>query len=163
MTENPISDTLKMIPYGIYVVTSRDGDDRNAMVLNWLTQSSFETQHLVIGLQRTSYSYGLIEKSRKFVVNVLRKEDAETLKAFTKSRGKYPEKFNDANYTDAPVTGAPVLVEAAGYLECEVVSLFDTGSGHDVVIAKIVGAGVQKEGKAGDTLTLVELGWNYAG
>ena len=163
MSEKAISDALKMIPYGFYAVTSRDGDDRNVMVLNWFSQVSFEPQHVVIGLQNSSYSFGLIEKSKKFVVNVFNKEDAEAIKPFTKSREKNPNKFKSANFSDAPETGVPVLDEAAAFLECEVVEIVDTGSGHSAVVGKVVGAGVRKPGKAGDTLTLVDLGWSYAG
>ena len=42
MDENAISNALNMIPYGFYAVTSRAGDDRNVMVLNWFSQVSFE-------------------------------------------------------------------------------------------------------------------------
>ena len=163
MSEKAISDALKMIPYGFYAVTSRDGDDRNVMVLNWFSQVSFEPQHVVIGLQNSSYSFGLIEKSKKFAVNVFNKEDAEAIKLFTKSREKNPDKFKSANFSDAPATGVPVLDEAAAYLECEVVEIVDTGSGHSAVVGKVVGGGVRKPGKAGDSLTLVDLGWSYAG
>jgi len=163
MTTQDVSNALNLIPYGFYAVTSRDGDDRNVMVLNWLTQVSFEPQHLVIGLQNDSYTMGLVEKSRKFAVNLFRKEDANVIKAFTKSRAKNPEKFDSANYTDGPVTGVPVLDEAAAYLECEVIEMYDTGAGHSAVIARVVGGEVRKEGEAADTLTLPDLGWSYAG
>ena len=163
MSENQIPDALKMIPYGFYAVTSRDGDNMNVMVLNWLTQVSFEPQHIVVGLQNSSYSYGLIEKSKKFVVNIFRKEDADAIKPFTKSREKNPDKFKGVAYTESPEIGIPVLDTAAAFLELEVVEIYDTGSGHSAVIGKVVGAGVNKPAKVEDTLTLVDLGWSYAG
>lgn len=163
MSENPVSDALKLIPYGFYAVTSRDGDNRNAMVLNWFSQMSFEPQHVVIGLQNTAYTMGLVKKSNQFVVNIYNKADEEAIKPFTKSREKNPEKFLSAKFSDGPVTGVPVLDEAAAYLECEVVEIVDTGSGHSAVVAKVVGAGVNKEMKVDETLTLPDLGWSYAG
>jgi len=163
MTAEDISQVLNMIPYGFYSVTSRDGDDRNVMVLNWLTQVSFEPQHLVIGLQNSSYTMGLVQTSRKFVVNLFRKEDANVIKAFSKSRKKDPDKFNKANYTDGPATGVPVLDEAAAYLECEVEEIHDTGAGHSAVIARVIGGEVRKESEAADMLTLPFIGWSYAG
>jgi len=163
MDENTISNALNMIPYGFYAVTSRAGDDRNVMVLNWFSQVSFEPQHVVIGLQNSSYTMGLVKESKKFVLNIFRKEDANEIKIFSKSRKKNPDKFQQANFTDAPVTGVPVLNEAAAYLECEVIDMIDTGSGHSVVYARVVGGDVRKEGEASDTLTLVDLGWSYAG
>jgi flavin reductase (DIM6/NTAB) family NADH-FMN oxidoreductase RutF len=163
MTEPTYPDALKLIPYGFYAVTTRAGDDRNVMVLNWLTQVSFEPQHLVLGLQNTSYSMGLVKKSKVFGVNIFRKENAGVIKAFTKSREKNPDKFQAANYSDGPQTGVPILDEAAAYLECEVVEIYDTGAGHSVVIAKVVGGAVRQEGEAADSLTLPDLGWSYAG
>lgn len=163
MSEKAISDALNKIPYGFYGVTSRDGEDMNVMVVNWFTQVSFEPQHVVLGLQKISYSHGLMEKNKVFGVNIFDKEGEEVIKQFAKSREKNPDKFKSANYSEGPATGVPILDEAAAYLECEIVEFVDTGSGHDVVVAKVVGAGVRKEGKADDTLTLLDLGWNYAG
>jgi flavin reductase (DIM6/NTAB) family NADH-FMN oxidoreductase RutF len=163
MSEKAISDALNKIPYGFYAVTSRDGEDMNVMVLNWFTQVSFEPQHVAIGLQRTSYSHGLMEKGKVFGLNIFDKEGEEVIKQFSKSREKNPDKFKKANYSEGPLTGVPILNEAVAYLECEIVEFVDTGSGHDVVVAKVLGAGVRKEGKAKDTLTLLDLGWSYAG
>lgn len=163
MSDNPVSDALKMIPYGFYAVTSQYGDDKNVMVLNWFSQVSFEPQHVVIGLQNKAHSYGLIEQSKKFVVNIFHKDDAEVIKAFSKSREKNPDKFASAHWSAGVATGVPVLDEAAAVLECEVVEMVDTGSGYSVVIGKVVGADVRKEGKSDSTLTLLDLGWSYSG
>ena len=163
MTTPEASNALKLIPYGFYAITSRDGEDRNVMVLNWLSQVSFEPQHIVIGLQNTSYTMGLVKKSKVFGVNLFYTEDADVIKAFTKSREKNPEKFESANYSDGPVTGVPLLEEAAASLECEVVEIYDTGAGHSAVIAKVVGGSVRQDGEAADTLTLPDLGWSYSG
>lgn len=163
MSDNKASDALKLIPYGFYALTSRDGDDMNAMVINWFSQVSFEPQHVAIGLQNTSYSMRLVKKSKKFVINVFHQDDADEIKPFTKSREKNPNKFSDAKYTMGTATGVPVLDAASAYLECEVVEQFDTGSGHSVVVAKVVGGDVRKDFKADETLTLPKLGWSYAG
>jgi flavin reductase (DIM6/NTAB) family NADH-FMN oxidoreductase RutF len=163
MSENKASDALKQIPYGFYALTSRDGDDKNAMVINWFSQVSFEPQHVVIGLQNTAYSMQLVENSKKFVINIFHKDDAEAIKPFTKSREKNPEKFTAARYSEGPATGVPVLDDAAAFLECEVVEIVDTGAGHSAVVAKVVGGDVRKEFKADETLSLPQLGWSYAG
>jgi flavin reductase (DIM6/NTAB) family NADH-FMN oxidoreductase RutF len=163
MSNNQASDALKLIPYGFYALTSRDGDDMNAMVINWFSQVSFEPQHVAVGLQNTSYSMELVKSSKKFAINIFHQDDADGIKPFTKSREKNPDKFKDANYSLGPITGVPVLDAAGAFLECEVVEVFDTGSGHSVVIAKVVGGEVRKEFNVDETLTLTKLGWNYAG
>jgi flavin reductase (DIM6/NTAB) family NADH-FMN oxidoreductase RutF len=163
MSDDPIKDALNMIPYGFYSITSRNGDEVNAMVANWLTQASFEPRLIALGLQKTSYSYGVIEEGGVFAVNIFNKADQEAIKPFTKSRKKNPDKMKDARYTEAPETGCPIIEGAAAYLECKVVQIVDTGGDHNIVVGEVVGAGVNKPGKAADTLTLVDLGWSYAG
>jgi flavin reductase (DIM6/NTAB) family NADH-FMN oxidoreductase RutF len=163
MSDESIKDALMMIPYGFYSITSRAEDDMNAMVANWLTQVSFEPRLLAFGLQKTSYTHGLIQKGGVFAVNIFRKEDQEVIKLFSKGRAKNPGKMKDARYTLAPETGCPVLEGSAGYLECRVIRTIDTGGDHDIIVGEVVGAGVSKPGEAADTLTLPDLGWSYAG
>lgn len=163
MSEDLVKDALRMIPYGFYAIASRKDDDANVMVANWLTQVSFSPRQIALGLQKTSYSHGLIDASGVFVVNLFNKADADAIKPFTKGRAKNPEKMTGAQYTPAPLTGCPVVQGAAAYLECKVISRLNTGGDHDIVVAEVIGAGVNKAGEAGDTLTLPDFGWSYAG
>ena len=163
MSDNPIKDALRMMPYGFYGITSRQGDDFNAMVANWLTQVSFQPRMVALGIQKDCYSRGLIGKERVFVVNIFNKNDGEMIKPYTKGRTKNPAKMENAKFTLAPVTGCPVLDGAAAYYECRVVAIHDDGGDHDVVIGEVVGAEIIKAGKASDSLSLLDLGWSYAG
>jgi flavin reductase (DIM6/NTAB) family NADH-FMN oxidoreductase RutF len=160
---DPKAEALKMMPYGFYVITSKAGDDANIMVANWLTQASFEPQLLALALQKTSYTHGLVEKGEVFAVNIFRQEDAEVIKAFTKSREKNPNKVKEANFKPAPQTGCPVLADAAAYIECKLVDKLDAGGDHDLIMGEVVGAEVFKPGEVGETLNLPDLGWSYAG
>ena len=84
MSDGNFSKALSQIPYGFFALTTRDGDDRNAMVMNWLTQVSFDPQHVAIGIQNSSYSMGLIQKTNKFAINLYANTDTESIKAFSK-------------------------------------------------------------------------------
>jgi flavin reductase (DIM6/NTAB) family NADH-FMN oxidoreductase RutF len=163
MSDNPIKDALKLMPYGFYAITSRNNDDVNIMVANWLTQVSFEPRLVAMGLQKGSYTHGLISEGGVFAVNIFRKEDQDTLMPFTKSRSKNPDKIKDSSYTEAPETGCPVLEGAAAYIEFKVADLIDVGGDHDILVGEAIGAGILKEAKTGDILTLPDIGWGYAG
>jgi flavin reductase (DIM6/NTAB) family NADH-FMN oxidoreductase RutF len=163
MTDDAIKTMLRRMPYGFYSITSKHGDEVNAMVANWIIQTSFEPRMLAIGLQRSSYSYELISKGKVFAVNLFLRQDDEALKPFTKSRSKNPDKLNGVDFSFAHETGCPIIPGAAGYLECQVKEIFTTGGDHDIVLGEIIGAEVFKEGSVDDTLTLPDLGWSYAG
>lgn len=163
MSDESIKSALKMMPYGFYSITSCTSDDANAMVANWVTQASFEPRLIALGLQKTSYTHSLIKKGGSFAVNIFAQQDSEAIMGVTKGRSKNPDKMKDAKYSQAPVTGCPVLDGAAAFVECRVVQIVDIGGDHDIVVGEVVGGGVMKEVEAGDVLTLPELGWNYAG
>ena len=152
-----------MMPYGFYAVSTSTGDDANVMVLNWATQVSFEPRLLALGVAKNAYSHSLIQQGKVFALNIFNKEDADLIKPFTKGRGKNPDKMKDARISSSPETGCPVLEGAAAYLECRLVNILDFGGDHDIVIGEVIGAGVNKAGEAGDTLSLTDLGWSYAG
>lgn len=163
MSDDLIKVALRMLPYGFYAITSKAGDEVNAMVANWVTQASFEPRLMVLGLQKTCYTHGLIERGGVFTINLFRTEDEEAIKPFTKGRAKNPDKMKEARFEPAPETGCPVLEGSAAYVECQVIRIVDTGGDHDIVVGEVVGAGVSKPGKAGEMLTLPHLGWSYAG
>ncbi len=163
MSDNSIRDALKLMPYGFYAISSRNNDDVNVMVANWITQASFEPRLVAIGLQKSSYTHGVISEGGVFAINIFRKEDQDALMPFTKGRSKNPDKMKSANYTEAPETGCPILEGAAAYLEFKVADLIDVGGDHDILVGEVIGAGILKEAKTGDILTLPDLGWSYAG
>lgn len=163
MSDDPVKDALKLMPYGFYSLTSRNGDDVNAMVANWITQASFTPRLIVVGLQKTSYTHGVIEAGRVFCLNLFKKENEEAMMPFTKGRSKNPDKMKEATYTEAPETGCPILEGAAAYVECKVVDIFDVGGDHVILVGEAVGADVMKEAEVGDMMTLPHIGWSYAG
>jgi flavin reductase (DIM6/NTAB) family NADH-FMN oxidoreductase RutF len=83
MSDDIIKDVLRRLPYGFYGVTSKYGKDENAMVLTWMTQVSFEPRLIAIAVQKTSYSYQLIEKGKVFALNIFNFEDAESIKVYS--------------------------------------------------------------------------------
>jgi flavin reductase (DIM6/NTAB) family NADH-FMN oxidoreductase RutF len=163
MTEDIAKKVLKRIPYGLYSVTSRNNDEVNAMVLNWMTQVSFEPRMLAIAVQKTSFSYKLIEEGRVFVLNIFNQDDFDLIKPITKGRSKNANKMEEIKYSLDSVTGAPLLEDAAAYLECKVINIQDVGGDHNIIVGEVVGAGISKTGEAENTLSLERIGWNYAG
>ena len=163
MSEDPIKNALHRLPYGFYSITSRRGDEVNAMVANWVMQTSFTPRLVAVGLAKKAYSHEMISAGKVFGVNIFNKGDEESMMPFTKGRAKRPDKMDSADYSAAPETGVPVLAGAAAYLECRLVSVVDVGGDHDIIVGEVVGAGVMKPGEVGDTLTLPHVGWSYAG
>ncbi len=163
MSDDKIKDALKMMPYGFYSFTTRNGDDVNAMVANWVSQMSYEPRLLAVGIQKSCYSYGLVQAGQVFGLNLFLQVDQDAIMAVTSGRAKKPEKMDKAQYSAAPETGVPVLSGAAAYIECKVVQIVDVGGDHNIVVGEAINADVMKEGDPPDVLSLTQLGWSYAG
>lgn len=163
MSTDKAKEALHRIPYGFYSITSRHGDEINAMVANWVMQASFTPRLVVVGLQKKAYSHQLISEGGVFAINIFNKTDQEAMMPFTKGRAKNPSKMDTAVYISAPETGCPILVGAAAYIECTLHSMVDIGGDHDLLVGQVVGASTLLEGSVQDTLTLLDVGWSYAG
>ena len=74
MDANTRKTTLRMIPYGLYVLTSASADGRvAAATVNWVTQASFEPPLVVVGVKADSGAHALIKETKAFALNVLGK------------------------------------------------------------------------------------------
>ena len=163
MSDDKIKDALKMMPYGFYAFTTKNGDEVNAMVANWVSQMSYTPRLLAVGIQKHCYSYGVVSAGQVFGLNIFLQADSEAIMGVTSGRAKKPEKMENAKFSPAPKTGVPVLDGAAAFIECKVTQIVDVGGDHDIIVGEAINAEVMKEGAPPEMLSLTELGWSYAG
>ena len=149
---------LRRIVHGVYVIGVRDGGKLNAFTATWITQVSFEPPLVAVGIRKDSVSFGMIEKTGVFAVNFLASGQKELAQHFLKPAHLGGDKLAGIRHR-AGVTGAPVLEEAAAYVECRVKGIHPAGD-HSIVVGEVVEAGVQREA---EPLTLKETGWHYGG
>ena len=151
---------LRMIPYGLYVLTGEAKDGRvAAATVNWVTQASFQPPLVVVGVKADSGAHDIIKESGAFALNVLGKGQQGQAFAFFKSLEREGDTIGGEAFS-AGATGAPVLANTPAYVECKLVETVEKGD-HSVFIGEVVEAGVQGEieGRADDaTLIMKDLG-----
>ena len=54
---------LRMIPYGIYVLTAESGGQVAAATVNWVTQTAFAPPLVAVGVKTDSGSYATLKKA----------------------------------------------------------------------------------------------------
>ena len=160
MDPNAKKTALRMIPYGLYVLTGRTSDGTiAAATVNWVTQVSFEPPLVVVGVKADSHTHEVIKKSRSFALNVLGKGQQATAFAFFKPAEVTGGKISGEAYREG-TTGAPLLDSAPAYVECKLIDTVERGD-HSVFVGEVVDAGVAKapDGRPDDaTLWLKDLG-----
>ena len=150
------------MPSGLYIVGSRAGERRNGMTLNWATQVSSDPKLLAVSVEKAAFTHELIGESGVFTLNIVAREDRAIVRKFTK-----PVEVDGAAHTMNGFafhdgrTGAPILDQAVGYLECEVRQSVDLG-GHTLFIGEIVDAGFQLSEET-EVLRMEDTKMNYGG
>lgn len=136
---------LRMIPYGLFVITAQSDEGQIASgSVNWVTQSSFDPPQVVVCVRQDSKLHAVIEQSGTFALNAVGKGQEKMAVRFFKpaevegnSLGGY--KFKSGS------TGAPILTEAPAYLDCIVVGSLNLGD-HSVIVAEVKDASAELEG-----------------
>ncbi|SFB22538.1 Flavorubredoxin [Acetitomaculum ruminis DSM 5522] len=100
---------LFKIGYGLYVVTSNDGNRDNGLIVNTVTQVSENPTRIAVGINKKNYSCETIEKTKKLNVNVLSERAVfSVFQRFGFQSGRDVDKFEgiEVNRTD---NGLPFL------------------------------------------------------
>jgi flavin reductase (DIM6/NTAB) family NADH-FMN oxidoreductase RutF len=151
---------LRMIPYGLYVLTAGgQGGPAAAATVNWVTQASFDPPLVAAAVKSDSSSYEIIKNTGSFVLNVLGKGQQDLAFKFFKPAAIEGQTIGGEPFRTGE-TGAPILEGASAHIECRLVDFVERGD-HSLVVAEVVGAGVSKPpvGRADDaTLWMKDLG-----
>jgi flavin reductase (DIM6/NTAB) family NADH-FMN oxidoreductase RutF len=149
---------LRQFTYGLFAITCCEGEEVNAFTANWLTQVSFDPPLLAVSVENNSKSLPMIQRSRKFAVNILRTGQRELAGALGKSALKYPEKLASIAY-ETRGDGYIVLQDALSWVGCVVQQTHLAGDS-TLLVAEVVDAGVVAQGQP---LTMNEAGFRHAG
>ena len=143
MDANSKKITLRMIPYGIYVLTADDGKGNiAAATVNWVTQTAFAPPLVVVGVNTDSGAYQVVKAARTFALNMLGKDQKSLAFTFFRPADVSDGKLSGQAYRKG-TTGAPLLVEAPGAVECKVTTIVEQGD-HHIVIGEVVDAHLNK-------------------
>jgi flavin reductase (DIM6/NTAB) family NADH-FMN oxidoreductase RutF len=121
---------LRMIPYGIYVLTADDGKGNiAAATVNWVTQSAFAPPLVVVGVKADSGTYETVKAARVFALNMLGKDQKGLAFTFFRPVDVTDGKLSGQTYRKGD-SGAPILADAPGAVECRVTEIIAQGDHH---------------------------------
>jgi flavin reductase (DIM6/NTAB) family NADH-FMN oxidoreductase RutF len=170
---DPVSEALETMPYGLYIVGSRnERDELNGMMADWCMQVSFRPRLLLCSMENDATTLRNVRETGVFTVNVLPDDGRELARHFAQPRdaskvkgrseeetAKVYDKLAGIEYTRGEQTDCPVLEEALAWIECRNAQFVPAGD-HTLVIGEVVDGSVLREG---EPLTQRILGWSYGG
>ena len=82
MDEQAKKTALRRIPYGLFLLTAKNGDDIASGTVNWVTQTSFKPPMVAVGIKQDSHPYGVVKASGAFALNALGADQKDVAQTF---------------------------------------------------------------------------------
>ena len=147
---------LRMIPYGIYVLTADDGKGNiAAATVNWVTQSAFAPPLVVVGVKADSGTYAIVKTAQKFALNMLGKEHKSLAFTFFRPADVSEGKLSGQAYRKG-ATGAPILSDAPGAVECKITAVVEQGD-HHIIVGEVVEAHLNRPPSGRPDAAILEM------
>jgi flavin reductase (DIM6/NTAB) family NADH-FMN oxidoreductase RutF len=160
MDANAKKTALRMIPYGLYVLTAQAKDGRvAAATVNWVTQTAFEPPLVVVGVKADSHAHAVVKECNAFVLNILGKDQKDIAFTFFKPLEREGNTIGGQPFRSGSL-GAPIFENVPAFVECALVETVERAD-HSIFVGEVKDAGVlqQSSGRPDDlTLTLRDLG-----
>ena len=133
-------------PTPAVMVSCSDGEGKpNIITVAWAGTICSDPPMLSISVRKERYSYGLIEASREFVVNLVNRSLVFAADYCGVKSGRDVDKFHEMGLTPValPHVNTPGIGESPVCLECKVTQQIPLGS-HDLFLAEIAGVSVDE-------------------
>ena len=157
MNEIDKKKCLRMFSYGIYVLSSIEGDRLCASTVTWVSQASFSPPLISVCIKKNTRSYDIVKESRSFILHILGEGQKDLAAAFFKPSSVENSKIN--GYSFEIVNGLPLINGFPAYLVCSVENILEEGD-HPLFLANVMDAVILEDASG---LELSRTGWSYGG
>jgi len=136
------SKALYKISYGLYIITSKKGEQINGQIANTVFQISSDPATVAISINKQNLTNEFIRESKVFGVSILAQDAPLSLVGqFGFKSGRDADKFQGISYKTG-ASGVPIITEHVLVgLEAEVINEVDAGT-HHIFIGRLTEAEV---------------------
>lgn len=148
MSRTPECDrdsALRHIPSGMFVLTSRYEDSRDAALVKWVQQCALMPPMVMVALERGLRIDPVIRNSRSFALCQISADDRYLICKFSQELEPDEDPLVSLSTTTAP-SGSPVLDRAMSFLDCEVVRHIELDADHRIYVGQVHHGAVLRQG-----------------
>lgn len=126
------------LSYGLFVLTSKDGDKDNGCIINTAIQAASSPNQLSICVNKANYTHDMIVKSKTFNISTISEAaDFELFKHFGFQSGKDVNKFDGYQHFNRSQNGITYITAGTNsFISVKVDKIIDLGS-HSMFIGEI--------------------------
>jgi flavin reductase (DIM6/NTAB) family NADH-FMN oxidoreductase RutF len=133
-------ETLRLLTNGVYILTSRNGDDYGAATVTWVSQVSFQPPLVMAALRKDGNVFRCLRASGVAVLHIVGADQQDLAQKFFSTTKESDGFLNGEPFTEGK-TFAPILKNLSAYLECKLVDTCEDYGDHAIVILEVVEAG----------------------
>lgn len=140
MSSSEIKNVLDLLTHGVYIIGVKYKSKINGMTAAWANQVSSQPSMISVAIGKSHYTSELIPKAKSFSVNILSPNQMELARKCGFTSGRDQDKLQEGDVT-YQATGAPILSNCAGYLDCELSQQIEVGD-HILFIGTVIKANI---------------------
>ncbi len=135
------NEAMFKLSYGLFVLTATENEKDNGCIINTASQVTDNPKRMTIAVNKSNYTCGMIERTKKFTISVLSEEATfDIFKRFGFASGKDTDKFSGYKDHYRTENGNFFICDGTNaYISCTVTEMIDCGS-HILFIADVTEA-----------------------
>ncbi len=141
MSINPelFRKVLSQFATGVTIVTTRHRDEIHGLTANSFCSVSLAPPLVLVCIDKEAHSHDLIRHSGNFAVNILTAAQESLARRFASNNLSAAERFAGIKY-HIEMTGAPILEESLGWLDCRLFAAY-AGGDHTIFVGEVLALG----------------------
>lgn len=134
---------LNNISYGVYVVSTLDGETPVGCIANSIMQVTSEPPTIAVSINHDNFTHKCMKENGRFAICILSEEsDPGIIGTFGFQSGQNINKFQTIGFELKEKL--PVIKDACGYILCEIMDTMETNT-HTVFLANVLEGDLLKE------------------
>ena len=135
------NEAMFKLSYGLFVLTATENGKDNGCIINTATQVTDNPKRMTIAVNKSNFTCGMIERTKKFTVSILSQEATfDMFKRFGFASGRDTDKFTGYNDHYRTENGTYFICEGTNaYISCTVTEMIDCDT-HILFIADVTEA-----------------------
>ena len=130
------SKVLRTLSYGVYIVSTMDGERPTGCTANSAMQITSSPATIAVSINHDNYTNHCIDASGLFAVSILAETSAPSLIGhFGFQSGREVNKFDTVSFEMK--SGVPIITDSCGYIVCKVINKMETSS-HTVFLGEVI-------------------------
>jgi len=145
MTDAKKMEAVGHIPSGLFIITTKDGDQIDGYLASWVQQVSFSPMVVALAISPSRPGYETLVSGKTFSINIVGDQETQYMRYFWNGYAPEENPFKNGNIDyDLFEDGAVRIKDAKSAIECKFLSKAQPGD-HEVVFAEVTNSHVMNE------------------